>query len=145
MVLLDKMLYVGGANEFGSRFCPVLMKIDSKNLKHMWGYAMPYCKARDYSGSEVAPSLSTSNYDDGTIYSMAIDMLITDQFNDFVYGLIVARDKTNIGDLALSKFYWLVILKGNGAEPYGRYHSNNFLPTCTNRRLHIVQIEPFKK
>jgi hypothetical protein len=60
---------------------------------------------------------------------MSIDMLIIDQFNDFVYGLIVARDKDRTGDIALSKFYWLVVLKGNGAET--GYNYQNFLPTCT--------------
>jgi hypothetical protein len=36
-------------------------------------------------------------------------------------------------------------LKGNGAEPNGSGATDNFLPTCTERRLHIVQIEPFKE
>jgi hypothetical protein len=36
-------------------------------------------------------------------------------------------------------------LKGNGEESLGSSSSGNYLPTCTERRLHIVQIEPFRK
>jgi hypothetical protein len=53
---------------------------------------MPNCRARDYSNADSPVTAGTNLEGTGTKYSMAIDMLTIDQFNDFVYGLIVARD-----------------------------------------------------
>ena len=79
--------------------------------------------------------------------------MFADHQNDKIYGLIVKRSYST-AELRKSKYYWLLMTRGNGMED----DANCAIPTvlkrrmttrppnlsCTIRRVEVIQVRPYQ-